>query len=104
MADKPTFDRAFAIFVDDLGGLLWSLKSAHHATWKDLAGDTNCAAKTLERLASRQTKNPTLYTCWKVLKGLDHMSVIRHSQLERYRGASKPAKPKVVQLKPKVAA
>lgn len=104
--NKPiTFTRDYAIFVDDLGGLLWSLKMAGGATWKDMAGEVNCASQTLQRLANRKTKNPTMYTCWKILRGLDHASVIRHSQLEQYRGISKPKKTaKVIPLKKKAAA
>jgi hypothetical protein len=95
MATQKNFERDFAIFVDDLGGLVWSIKQAEHATWKELGAETNCDGKTLKRLADRTTKNPTLYTCWKVLRGLDNASVIRHSQLERYRGIAPPkAKPK----------
>lgn len=109
MAIERTFTRDFAIFVDDLGGLIWSLKAAGHSTWKDMAAEVNCAQATITRLASRKTKNPTLYTCWKVLKGLDHSSVIRHSQLEQYRGISKPVKKakaiaKVIAMKRRVAA
>jgi hypothetical protein len=91
--NKPDFSRDFAIFVDDLGGLVWSCKTAAHATWQSLSAEVGVNAKTLERLANRKTKNPTAWTLWRVLRGLDNASVIRHSQLERYRGVSKP-KPK----------
>jgi hypothetical protein len=92
--NKQAFTRDFAIFVDDLGGLVWALKAAEGATWDEMAHTTHCAPQTLMKLASRQTKNPTMYTMWKVLRGLDHSGVIRHSQLEKYRGMAKPPKPK----------
>lgn len=87
-----TFTKEFASFVDDLGGFLWSVKAARSITWESLAKEINLAPATLFKLANRVTKNPQLYTCWKVLRGLDNAGVIRHSQLERYRGISKPKK------------
>jgi DNA-binding XRE family transcriptional regulator len=102
VSKAPAFNRDFAIFVDDLGGLLWSLKTANGASWDEMGHEVNCNKQTLANLANRKTKNPTMYTCWRILRGLDHASVIRHSQLERYRGISKPAK--VVKLKPKAEA
>jgi hypothetical protein len=107
---KQNFTRDFAIFVDDLGGLLWACKLADRSTWEEMGHVINAAPVTLRKLANRQTKNPTMYTCWKVLRGMDHSGVIRHSQLEKYRGMAGPKKAprkaaKVIPLKkPAVAA
>jgi DNA-binding XRE family transcriptional regulator len=89
---KVHFTSDFSQFVDDLGSFLWNWKDVHGQTWKEMAKDCHLTATTLVRLADGVTQNPQLYTCWKILRSLDHASVIRHSQLERYRGIGRPMK------------
>jgi DNA-binding XRE family transcriptional regulator len=88
----PHYTRDFAQFVDDLGGFLWAMKVSRMETWKEMAAVVGVTPPTLIKLANRVTQNPQLYTCWKILRGLDRASVIRHSQLEQYRGLAEPKK------------
>ena len=88
--DGRQFDKEFENFVDDLGGLIWAMKTAHHCTWEKMEELTQVSNVTLINLVNRKTKSPMFYTCWKILRGLDHASVIRHSQLDNYRGLTKP--------------
>lgn len=83
MTIKITHD--FANFVEDLGGFIWAMKGVRNLDWEAMAQQCNVSPSTLWKLANHTTKSPQMYTCWKILRALDHASIIRHSQLEKYR-------------------
>jgi DNA-binding XRE family transcriptional regulator len=82
--------RDFSSFVEDLGGFVWAMKAVHSLKWDDMAKRCGVSTPTLFKLANHITRNPQMYTCWKILRALDHASIIRHSALEKYRGVNKP--------------
>jgi predicted peroxiredoxin len=83
------FTNDYNHFVDDLGGFIWTMKGVKSLKWDTMAKLCNVSVPTLRNLANHTTQNPQMYTCWKILKALDHASIIQHSRLEKYRGATK---------------
>ena len=82
-------DREYQQFVDDLAGFLWHVRRATGLSFAELARRIGTCADTLHRLAGRRVTNPQMYTVWRLLRGCDAHGVLRHSQLERYRGLNK---------------
>lgn len=87
--------REYADFIDDVGGFLWAMRDAQHMTWTAVALNCDLSTSTVLKLANRVTQNPQTYTVWKIFRAFDKASLIRHSELEKYRHMGRPKKPKL---------
>lgn len=78
-------DKEFESLIDDMGGWLWSIKSATHKSWEELSGLTGLSIGTLLKVADREyVSGPTARTFYKIIRALDDRAMIKHSMFERY--------------------